>query len=243
VTGDASALFAEGLLGDLDDYILTSLEHFGNELRAARRAGVMAMASLVPAIMTRTAWSAGTALEALAGASASTAAFGTATTTVGASATAVWTATAIVAAAIASAAAEGTLETLTRIAANARRVARKFFARRWGAACAARGASFSGQQDDVVLGDMRGRGSGDEIVDRDVPGVGAFRFFLTVGSFVMSFVMFGTGSMFIVVKSKCGVMLRTLVRGIGFCFGTIGGAAFFHLRGFIVGELRNFGGM
>jgi hypothetical protein len=35
VTGDARALFAERLLGNLDDYILTSLEHFGNELRAA----------------------------------------------------------------------------------------------------------------------------------------------------------------------------------------------------------------
>src|SRR6202011_5413920 len=33
VTGDARTLFAEGLLGDLDDYILTSLEHFRNELR------------------------------------------------------------------------------------------------------------------------------------------------------------------------------------------------------------------
>ena len=30
VTGDARALFAERLLGDLDDYILTGLEHFGN---------------------------------------------------------------------------------------------------------------------------------------------------------------------------------------------------------------------
>src|ERR1700730_12955808 len=79
VTSDARTLFAERLLGDLDDYILTSLEHFGNELRAARRAGVMAMASLVPAIMTRAAWSAGTALEALARASASTTAIATAT--------------------------------------------------------------------------------------------------------------------------------------------------------------------
>src|SRR6202030_1046732 len=74
VTGDARALFAERLLGDLDDYILTSLEHFGNELRAARRAGVMAMASLMPAIMTRATWTAGTALEALAGAASTAAA-------------------------------------------------------------------------------------------------------------------------------------------------------------------------
>jgi hypothetical protein len=197
------------------------------------------MSSLVPAIMTRTAWSAGTALEALAGASASTAAFGTATTTVGASATAVWTATAIIAAGITSAAAERSLETLTRIAANARGVARKFFARRWGAACAARGSGFSRQQDDVVLGDMRGRGSSNEIVYRDVPGVGGFRFFLAVGSFVM----FGTGGMVFVVKFKCRVMFGAFVRGIGFRFGTIRGAAFFDLGGFVVGKLGNFGGM
>ena len=151
------------------------------------------MASLVPAIMTRTAWPAGTALEALAGASTAAAAFRAASTIVGAASTAVWTATAIIAAAITSAAAEGALETLARIAADACGVARKFFARRGCAACAARSAGFSGQQDDVVLGDIRGRGSGDEIVDRDVSGVGAFGFFLAVGSFVMpSFVMFGT---------------------------------------------------
>src|ERR1700686_4746074 len=90
VTGDARALFAEGLLGDLDDYILTGLEHFGNELRAAGRAGVMA--TLVPAIMTRTAWPAGTALEALAGASPAAAAFRTAATTIGATSAAIWTA-------------------------------------------------------------------------------------------------------------------------------------------------------
>jgi hypothetical protein len=201
------------------------------------------MASLVPAIMPRTAWPAGTALEALAGASASAAAFRTATTTVGASSTAVWTATAIIAAAIASAAAEGALETLARIAADARGLTWKFFARRGCAACAARGAGFAGQQDDVVLGDGRRRGSGNEIVDRDVSGVGVLRFFLAVGSFVMFFVMFGTSSMFFVVKFKCRMVLGTLVRGIGFRFRTIGRAAFFDLSGFVVGELGNFGGM
>ena len=195
--------------------------------------------------MARTAWPAGTALEALAGASAAAAAFGTAATTVGASGTAVWTATAIIAAAITSTTAEGTLETLARIAANARGVTRKFFARRGCAAYAARSAGFTRQQNDVILGDIRGRGSGDEIVYRDVPGVGALRFFLAVGSFVMFFVMLGImftgGGVFFVVKSKCGMMLGAFVRGIGFRFGTIRGAALFHLSGFVVGELRNFG--
>jgi hypothetical protein len=193
------------------------------------------MASLVPAIMTRTAWPAGTALEALTWASASAAAFRTATTIVGASAAAVWTATAIIAATITSTTAEGTLETLARIAANARGVARKFFARRGRAACAARSAGFSGQQDDVVLGDIRGRGSRSEIVYRNVPGVGALRFFLAVSSFVMFGIMFAAGGMLFVVKFKRGMMLGALVRGIGFRFETICGAAFFDLGSFIVG--------
>ena len=30
VTGDAGTLFAQRLFGDLDDYVLTGLEHFGN---------------------------------------------------------------------------------------------------------------------------------------------------------------------------------------------------------------------
>ena len=111
------------------------------------------MASLVPAIMSWTAWPAGTALEALTGASA-TAAFWTTATIVGAASAAIWTATAIITAAITSAAAEGTLETLARIAANARGVARKFFARRGCAACAARSACFSRQENDVVFGNV-----------------------------------------------------------------------------------------
>jgi hypothetical protein len=192
------------------------------------------MASLVAAIVTRTTWPAGTALEALTRASAA-AAFGAATTIVGASSPAVGTATAIIAAAITSTAAEGALETLARIAANTRGVARKFFARRGCAACAARSASFSGQQDDVVLGDGRRRGSGGEIVDGDVPGVGSLGFFLAVGSFVIFGVMLCVGGMFFAVKFKRGVVLGNFVRGISFRVGTIGRAAFFDLRGFVVG--------
>ena len=203
----------------------------------------MAVAPLMPAVMTRTAWSAGTALEALAGATASTAAFRTTATIVGATSTAVWTATAIVAAAIPSTTAEGALETLARIATNACGVARKFFARRGCASCAARCAGFSGQQDDVVLDDMRRGGGRSEIVGRDIPGVGVLRFFLAVSSLVMAFVMFVARGMLFFVKSKCGVVLGALVRGIRFGFGTIGRATFFNLGSFIVGKLRNFGGM
>ena len=100
------------------------------------------MAPLVPAIMTRAAWPAGTALEALAGASA---AFRASATIVGAASTAIWTATAIIAAAITSAATKGTLETLARIATDTCGVAWKFFARRGCTSSAARGAGFSRQ--------------------------------------------------------------------------------------------------
>jgi hypothetical protein len=201
----------------------------------------MAVAPLMPAVMTRTAWPAGTSLEALAGASASTAAFRTTATIVGASSTAVWTATAIIAAAITSTTAEGALETLARIAANARGVARKFFARRGCAgACGARSSGFSRQQDDVVLDSVRRSGSGNEIVDGNISRVGALGFFLAVGSFVRSFivmlfVMFGTRGMFFFVKSKSGMMLGTLVSGVSFGFGAIGRAAFFDFGGFVVG--------
>src|ERR1700719_90976 len=203
------------------------------------------MASLMPAIMTRTAWPGGAAPEALTAASAA-AAFRTAATIVGASSAAVGTATAIIAAAVTSTAAEGALEPLARIAADACGVARKLFARRGGAACSARRAGFSRQQDDVVLGDRGCRGSGNEMVYRDVFGVGALRFFLAVGFFVMFGVMLGVmfcvGGMCFAVKFKCGVVFGNFVRGIGFRVGTIGRAAFFDLRGFVVGKLGHFGG-
>src|SRR6266436_1633262 len=127
MAGDARALFAEGFLGNLDDNVLAGLEHFGDELRTARRARA---ATLVAAVMPGAT---GTAFETWSTAGASTA--------VGASATAVRTATAAirasataVATTIASTAAERPLEARTRIAADARRVPREILAwRRWAA--------------------------------------------------------------------------------------------------------------
>src|SRR6267378_3733865 len=67
VAGDASAFFAERLLGDLDDDVLPGLQHFGNELRTARRSGVAAMMTMLAAagapFESRT--SAGTAASAI----------------------------------------------------------------------------------------------------------------------------------------------------------------------------------
>src|SRR4029077_7339175 len=109
MAGDAGALFAERFLGDLDDDILTGLQHFGNELRTARWTGASA---LVTAIVPWAAGTTGTAFETPTGASPARRTAGT------------WTAiaaAAIIAATVAATAAEGPLETRSRIcAANAR---------------------------------------------------------------------------------------------------------------------------
>ena len=78
--------------------------------------------------MARPAWTAGTAFKTLAGTSPPPVRSGRPPRAVGASTTIVGTAAAIVAAAIASTAAERPLKALARIAADARRVSRKFFA-------------------------------------------------------------------------------------------------------------------
>src|SRR6267154_4195073 len=135
VAGDARAFFAERLLGDLDDDVLAGLQHFGNELRTARRSGMAAVMTMLAA-----AW---TAFESR--------------TSAGTAATAIWpaaTASPIVSAAIiaipsAAAAAERPLKASSRIAAYARRVTREIRAglgsTRAGCACLA------GQQNGIVF--------------------------------------------------------------------------------------------
>jgi hypothetical protein len=128
----------------LDDDILTGFQHFADELRTARRAG-MAMT----AIMARTAGTAGTAFESWA--ARTRAAITTAIwTAIGTAATAVGTATT---AAIASTALRA-LESRARIAADTGGIAREIFARS-GRAADARGARFAGEENDVVLDDGR----------------------------------------------------------------------------------------
>src|SRR6059036_2461254 len=53
VAGDARALLAERLLGDLDDHVLAGLQNFGNELGTARWAG---MAALIATVVPWTTW-------------------------------------------------------------------------------------------------------------------------------------------------------------------------------------------
>src|SRR5580704_2635618 len=129
VAGDSRALLPKRFFGDLDDYVLTGLEHFRNELRPARGPG---MAALMSAIVPGTAGPAGTALETLS--RAASAAVGPA-------------ASSIVAAAITSATAIGALESRARISADAGGITWEVFTRR-GRADAARRASFAGKKDD-----------------------------------------------------------------------------------------------
>jgi hypothetical protein len=151
VAGDAGTFFAQRLLGDLDDDILTGLEHFGDELRTARRAGALVAA----AVVTRTP--AGATIEATvwaASGTSTTAAITTATTVTAA----------IAASAVASTTAIRALETGARIAAaDACGIARsEFFARGAGTA---RRSGFTWEQNRILCsGRLRslfsGRGEG-----------------------------------------------------------------------------------
>jgi hypothetical protein len=165
VAGDARTFLAERFLGDLHDDILTGFQHFADELRTARRAGMA-----VTTIVARTAGTAGTAFESWAGRTraAITTAIGTAATAVGASTTAAITSTALRA-----------LETCARIAADAGGIAREIFARS-GSAADARRARFAGEENDVVLDDGRAR-RGFGCVRFDDFGFGV----LMVASFVL----------------------------------------------------------
>src|SRR6266436_4771809 len=212
MAGDARALFAEGFLGNLDDNVLAGLEHFGDELRTARRARA---ATLVAAVMPGAT---GTAFETWSTAGASTA--------VGASATAVRTATAAIRAsataistAVASTAAERPLEARTRIAADARGVSREVLTRsRW--AADAGSTSFAGKQNQVFLdncGAFRDRFAG-----------GCRDHFL--------FEMLRLNMLRLDIALLGGFLSH--VRGE---FRAVGGAAGFHLLGFFLGEFRNSG--
>src|SRR5437879_2166817 len=128
MAGDASSLFAERLLGDLDDHVLAGLQHFGNELGTARRAG---MAALIATVVPRTTWPA--AFESRP--ARASAAIGTPATAVRTASTAT----------VASTAAERPLEAGTRIAVDASRITREILtgSRR---TASARRPSFAGKE-------------------------------------------------------------------------------------------------
>jgi hypothetical protein len=229
VARDARAFFAERFFGDLDDYILTGFEHFGNELRAARRAGTL---EAVVAMMSAT--TAGTAtLEASAGTAAAMIATAAITTTV---TSAIWAtvAAAIVAStAVASATAIWALEARTGIAtADARGIARsEFFAR---SASRPRRTSLAGEQDRIVFV----RGSGGFTSGRDRFGL-ELAFVMIDGVAVLVLLLFFAVS----VSAGFGGMNRFLVRGVGFDVGAFLRAQrvnFFDCLGFFHGIVGNF---
>jgi hypothetical protein len=115
VAGDTRALFAERLLGNLHHDFLAGLQHFADELRPARAVAVAVMA--VTAMLAMATAAGAAAIEATSPASAITTAVAAAISApFGASAPA----------AVSAAASERPLETGTGIAANTRRLARKF---------------------------------------------------------------------------------------------------------------------
>lgn len=124
----------------MDDHVLPGLQHFRDELRATRRAGMTT--TITAALLPGCAWdrAAGrTPFETLSGPAAAIA-----STAVGTSATAAITA--------AAAAALRPLETRARVAADARGIPLELFAWNWSAGDAG-SASFAGEKDGVVFDD------------------------------------------------------------------------------------------
>lgn len=154
MTGDACAFLPEGFLGNLDDDVLTCLEHFGNELRAAYRS----VSTLMPAMRAVAMATATATLEAPA------ATVGTAITTTISSARPIEASPPAAIAATIPSAALRPLETRARIAANARGIPPdKIFA---GSVGVAWSAGFPGKKNYVLLDEgfsrfaLRGNGIG-----------------------------------------------------------------------------------
>jgi len=179
----------------------------------------------VTAIVPRTTGAAGTAFESRAG--RASAVWTTIWAAIGTAATAVWAATA---AAIASTTLWA-LETGPRIAADARGIARKVFARSGGAADTG-GASLTGKQNDIVFdGGLWGAIAGMRF---DHFRCGMFVFY----TFMCG--VFGHGMLGI---TEGGSVFGAFVRSVGCEFGAIGGAMLFDFFGFILGEFAFRGGL
>src|SRR5439155_1542935 len=189
------------------------LQHFRNELRTARRAG---MASLIAAVVPRATWP--TALETRT--ARASAAIGMSTTTV-------WTASATT---VTSAAAERPLEARTRIAADTPGVAWEILRVSRGTANARR-TSFAREENHVVFDDRR------DFRDGSSWSRGKHFLFGVLGLDVLVFDLFLFA---VLVRAMSGVMFGVLLSHVRSEFGAIGGAAGFDFFGFFLGELRNF---
>src|SRR5258708_23419924 len=229
VAGDAGTLFAEGFLGDLDDDILSSLQHFGDELRATRRTRP---ASLITTVRP---WAAGAAFETRTTAGTS-AAIGATATAVGASTAAIGASATAIAATVASTATEGPLKARARIAAHTSGVPREIFARsRWTAN--ARRASFARQENRVIFDDRRAfndgfaSGSGDQFF---------FSMFVSC-VFILNVFMVDMFVLVVLMLTVSGMMFGMFLGHVRGEFGPVGSAAGFDFRSFFFGEFRNLG--
>src|SRR5258708_5271746 len=227
VAGDARALFAKRFLGDLDDDILSSLQHFGDELRAARRTRT---ASLITTVRP---WAAGAAFETRTTAGTS-AAIGATAAAVGASTAAIRASATAIAATVASTAREGPLEARARIAADTSGVPREIFARsRW--TTNARRASFARQEDHVIFDDRCAfndgfaSGSGDRFF---------FSMFLS-RVFILNMFMVDMFVLVVLMLTVSGMMLGMFLGHVRGEFRPVGSAAGFDFRGFFFREFRN----
>lgn len=174
----------------------------------------------VPAIVPRSAGSAGTPLKPLSRATTAAAAFRASATAAArpvivARPATVRTASAIIPSAIASAAAKWSLKTLPRISAHSRGIPWKFFAGSRRAARTARCPRLSGKQNHVFLRDGRyGRGR-NQRVDRNFIGVRSFRRFLPVQAFrVPSPILLVRIRVLMVVCISVSVVMLLVVPGV-----------------------------
>ena len=231
VTGDARALLAERFLGDLDDYVLTRLEHFGNELRTAHRS----VSTLMPAMRAVAMARATASLEA------STAAIWAAiTTTITATISPTRTVKAPTSAAVAATippAALRPLESRARIAADTRGITtNKFFARSVGIA---RSTSFAGKKNHIFLDDgfagftLRGKrsvGFGFHAGDELLSGMAGVLLGVMLG-FVIGFVRGFLLRIMLRVQIGFGSVDGLLMFAVGFVFGIIASALGFLVLG------------
>jgi len=235
MAGDARAFLAERFLGDLNDDVLPGLQHFGNQLRTARWAG---MAALIATVMPGAA---GTAFESRS--AWATATIGTPPTTVGAPSATIRASAAIVAAPIPAAAAERPLEARARVAANACGTARELFARGTGTADTRR-AGFTREKDYVFFDDRSFHGSFAGSGRKHFlfhmlcfEGLGSGMLFL-VFLLVFVFTFMRVLGFSVVVFAEIGRMDGAVVGKVRFSFGAVDGALFFDVFRFFRREFR-----
>ena len=224
VTGDARAFLAKRFLGDLDDDILAGLQHFGNELRAAWWAGAAALVTAVMPGATRTPFE---TRSAAAGASAA----------IGTSTASIWASAPAVAAMVASAAAEWPLEPRTRIATDTRRVAWEIFARSFGSTDAGR-TSFAGEENYVLFDD------GSPFRDNVAWTCRDHFLFETLRLDMLRADLCSLGMFvrFVLVRSPVnGVVFGVFLGYIRCELRAVGGAAGLDFLDFFLGEFGNFG--